>query len=68
MDLLRKHGPTEFVFNYDFVMDNNLIKTIVCISTEARLHGKVFKFLNLFIYYYLETLSVLIIINFVVVI
>ena len=49
-------------------MDNNLIKTIVCISTEARLHGKVFKFLNLFIYYYLETLSVLIIINLVVVI
>ena len=68
MDLLRKHGPTEFVFNYDFAMDDNVIKTIVCISTEARLHGKVFKFLNLFIYYHLESLSVLIIINLVVVI
>ena len=68
MDLLRKHGPTEFVFNYNFVMDDNVIKTIVCISTEARLHGKVFKFLNLFIYYHLVSLSVSIIINLVVVI
>ena len=49
-------------------MDDNVIKTIVCISTEARLHGKVFKFLNLFIYNHLESLNVLIIINLVVVI